>query len=111
MMKMTTLNNKIKEYVLNESDMPILLIAKLAHYFGSLPDSLPMIRNPKASGSFFETRTDEQQYLSNLNLHQQISQQFPEPMLKAHREFIMYCVFLNLCADAVSAERELIEQL
>ena len=48
MMKQATLNNKIKEYVLNESDMPILLIAKLAHYFGSLPDSLPMIRNPKA---------------------------------------------------------------
>ena len=37
-LKQATINNRIKEYVLAESDMPILLVAKLAHFFGLLPD-------------------------------------------------------------------------
>ena len=37
-LKQATIHNKIKEYVLSESDMPILLVAKLAHFFGSLPE-------------------------------------------------------------------------
>ena len=60
MLKQATLNNKIKEYILNESDMPILLVAKLAHYFGSLPDSLSLIRNPKSTSSYVDSRNDEQ---------------------------------------------------
>ena len=70
MLKQATLNSKIKDYILNESDLPILLVAKLAHYFGSLPDCLSLIRNPKVVSSYLDSRNDEQQYLSNLNLYQ-----------------------------------------
>ena len=104
------MNNKIKEYVLSESDMPILLVAKLAHFFGSLPEQLGLIRNPKVLESFPGAR-GESTHLSHLNLWQQIGQGFPPAMLGAHAEFVKYCTFFNLCADAVSAEHALLEQL
>ena len=70
MLKQATMNNKIKEYVLSDSDMPILLVAKLAHFFGSLPEQLPLIRNPKVLESFPGARGEDQSHLCHLNLFQ-----------------------------------------
>ena len=68
MLKQATINNKIKEYVLSESEMPVLLVAKLAHFFGSLPDQLALIRNPKVLESFPGARGEDQAHLCHLNL-------------------------------------------
>jgi len=38
MLKQAVLNPKIKDYVLSESELPILLIAKLAHIYSYLPE-------------------------------------------------------------------------
>ena len=43
------MNPKIRDYVLMESELPILLVAKLAHIYSYLPDSLGLIRNPNVS--------------------------------------------------------------
>ena len=40
MMKQAVTNPKIKDYVLTESELPILLIAKLAHIYSYLPEQL-----------------------------------------------------------------------
>ena len=53
----------------------------------------------------------ESGHLSHLNLFQQIGQSFPAAMLQAHADFVKYCTFFNLCADAVQAEPQLLEQL
>ena len=38
MIKQALMNPKIKDYVLTESELPILLVAKLAHYYSYLPE-------------------------------------------------------------------------
>lgn len=38
MLKQSVLNPKIKDYVLAESELPILLVAKLAHFYSYLPE-------------------------------------------------------------------------
>ena len=43
-------------------------------------------------------------HLGHLNLCLQIGQGLPEAMGRAHGEFVKYCTFFNLCADAVQAE-------
>ena len=39
-LKQATKNPKIKDYVLSESELPLILIAKLALYYSYLPESL-----------------------------------------------------------------------
>lgn len=45
MLKQAVMNPKIKDYVLNDSELPILLVAKLAHIYSYLPEQLGQIRN------------------------------------------------------------------
>ena len=46
------MNPKIKEYLLTESELPILLIAKLALYYSYLPEQLHLIKNPEMTDPF-----------------------------------------------------------
>ena len=46
MIKQAVTNPKIKDYILTESELPILLIAKLACLYSYLPEQLSLIRNP-----------------------------------------------------------------
>lgn len=49
MLKQAVMNPKIKDYVLMESELPILLVAKLAHYYSYLPEQLALLKNPEVS--------------------------------------------------------------
>jgi len=42
-------HSKIRDFVLTDSEIPLLLIAKLTYYFVSLPDQLPLVRNKAKS--------------------------------------------------------------
>lgn len=49
MLKQSVLNPKIKDYVLAESELPIILVAKLAHFYSYLPEQLSLIKNSNVS--------------------------------------------------------------
>ena len=99
-------NPKIKDYVLTESELPILLIAKLAHIYSYLPEQLELIRNPQAPERY--PTPDQEACYHFLNLKMQIAQSFGREMVAAHEEFVKYCCFINLVAETVQFEPKLI---
>ena len=105
MLKQSTMNPKIKDYVLNESELPILLVAKLAHIYSYLPEQLLLIRNPNVSEKY--PTADQEPVFRHLNLMNQITQGFEKNMIKAHCEFVKYCCFFNLIAEALQVEPKL----
>ena len=68
MLKQSTMNPKIRDYVLMESELPILLVAKLAHIYSYLPDSLGLIRNPNVSEMY--PTAGQEKFYRHLNLMQ-----------------------------------------
>ena len=66
------LNPKIKDYVLGESELPILLVAKLAHIYSYLPEKLTLIKNVEVSEMYPTVDQGEATHHS-LNLMKQIS--------------------------------------
>ena len=60
------MNPKIKDYVLMESDLPILLIAKLARIYSYLPEQLILIKNPNVSEMY--PTADQEPCYHQLNL-------------------------------------------
>ena len=105
MIKQALMNPKIKDYVLTESELPILLVAKLAHYYSYLPEQLSILKNPNVS-EMYPTKDQEPCY-HNLNLWSQINQSFSKEMIRAHRDFVKYCCYLNLVAETVQSEEKL----
>ena len=71
MIKQAMMNPKIKDYVLTDSELPILLVAKLAHYYSYLPEQLALLKNPNVS-EMYPTKDKEPCY-HNLNLWNQIN--------------------------------------
>ena len=43
------MNPKIRDYVLMDSELQILLVAKLAHIYSYMPENLGLVRNPNVS--------------------------------------------------------------
>ena len=66
MLKQSTMNPKIRDYVLTESELPIFLVAKLAHFYSYLPEQLHLIRNPNVSEMY--PTVDQESCFHNLNL-------------------------------------------
>lgn len=64
------MNPKIRDYVLMESELPILLVAKLAHIYSYLPESLGLVRNPNVSEMY--PAADQDKFYRHLNLVQQL---------------------------------------
>ena len=79
MLKQSTMNPKIRDYVLMESELPILLVAKLAHIYSYLPDSLTLVRNPNVSEIC--PTAGQEKYYRHLNLMQQLTQSFSKEMV------------------------------
>ena len=109
MLKQAVMNPKIKDYVLNESELPILLVAKLAHIYSYLPDQLSLIRNPNVTERY--PTPDVDPCLRHLNLLEQIKQSFGKEMVQAHCEFVKYCSFFNLVAETVQMDSKIGLQL
>ena len=66
MLKQSTMNPKIRDYVLMESELPILLVAKLAHIYSYLPEKLNLIRNPNVSELY--PTAEQEVFYHHLNL-------------------------------------------
>ena len=109
MLKQSTMNPKIRDYVLMESELPILLVAKLAHIYSYLPEKLNLIRNPNVS-EMYPTADQEQNY-HHLNLMQQVTQGFGKEMVEAHCEFVKFCCYFNLICETLQVEPKLSKQL
>ena len=67
MIKQAVTNPKIKDYILSESELPILLVAKLAHTYSYLPEQLALIRNPLVNERY--PTADQEVIYHNLNLN------------------------------------------
>ena len=105
MIKQSTMNAKIRDYVLTESELPILLVAKLAHFYSYLPEQLALIRNPNVSELY--PSADQEACYHHLDLMKQITQSFSKEMISAHSEFVKYACFFNLVAETLQVEPKL----
>jgi len=85
--------------VLTDSEMPMLLVAKLTYFFVSLPEQLILLRDKNHVGMI--PNFSEENYLESTNLLDQVEQSCSKEMVKAHIEFVKFCAFLNMCADTV----------
>jgi len=52
MLKQSLMSPKLRLYVLQESELPILLVAKLAQFYSYLPEQYALIRNPNVSSAY-----------------------------------------------------------
>ena len=101
MIKQATLNPKIRDYVLSESELPVLLVAKLAQFYSYLPDKVELMKSASVMELF--PRADEESESHHLNLSEQIEQSFPN-LVSAHAEFVKYTCFINLIAETIQVE-------
>jgi hypothetical protein len=52
--------------VLTDSELPLLLIAKLTYFFVSLPDQLPLVRNKNKAISTIDQKEENMLQYANL---------------------------------------------
>jgi hypothetical protein len=52
--------------VLTDSELPLLLIAKLTYFFVSLPDQLPLVRNKNKAISTIDQKEENMLQYTNL---------------------------------------------
>ncbi|CDW80011.1 UNKNOWN [Stylonychia lemnae] len=105
-------NQEVLRYIVEESEICVILVAKLGYYFQALPQEVDLISNNKVVSQYPED--EESKFLAQLNLNEQITQIFSNDKKDQHaefREFVKFCAFLNKCALCILHSGKLIENL
>eukprot|EP00347_Sterkiella_histriomuscorum_P013006 403366373 len=105
-------NKDVLRYIMEESEICVILIAKLNQFFQSLPYEVELISNNQVTSQYPED--EDSKYLAQLNLHEQINQVFSNDKKEQHlefREFVKYLAFLNKCALCIMHTGRLLDHL
>mmetsp|Transcript_41773 Transcript_41773/g.40119 ORF Transcript_41773/g.40119 Transcript_41773/m.40119 type:complete len:132 (+) Transcript_41773:767-1162(+) len=102
-------DRQILKYLVEESEICVILVIKLGNFYQSTPQETDLISNGDVSELYPED--EDSKNLNWLNLLEQIAQIYPYETKQAHIEFVRFCSFINSCAISIQHSERLIDNL